>query len=121
MYSAEISEVAKSIMPEPKGWKVLIAIPQIKEKTSGGIYIPDDLRQRESSASIFGYVVALGDLAYMDEKKFPTGPWCKAGDWVLFRSYSGTRLMVDEQEFRLINDDTVEAVVESPEGIMRAF
>ena len=72
-------------------------------------------------ASIFGYVVAMGEDAYQDKAKFPNGPWCKIGDWVIFRSYSGTRLKVEDQEFRLINDDTVEAVVDSPAKIERAW
>jgi co-chaperonin GroES (HSP10) len=59
-------------------------------------------------------------MAYGDEKKFPTGPWCKVGDWVVFRAYSGTRVKIHGREFRLINDDTVEAVVEDPRGVVRA-
>lgn len=107
-------------LPEPRGYKILIAIPQIEEKTQGGIIRPDSLRKAEETASIFGFVVKLGDLAYGDASKFPTGPWCKEGDWVLFRSYSGTRIKVHGREFRLINDDSVEAVVEDPRGYERA-
>jgi co-chaperonin GroES (HSP10) len=62
----------------------------------------------------------MGSLAYKDEAKFPSGPWCKGGDWVLFRAYSGTRIKIHGREFRIINDDTVEAVVEDPRGIARA-
>lgn len=123
MYSAELKEVVadKSAIPDPAGFKILVAIPTIAEKTDGGIIRPDSLRQLESVASIFGYVVALGPLAYKDETKFPTGPWCKAGDWVIFRSYSGTRIRIEDQDFRLLNDDMVEAVVDSPEKIERAY
>ena len=119
---AQVKEVAhKSAIPDPAGFKILVAIPTVAEKTAGGIIRPDQLRQLESVASIFGYVVALGPLAYKDEQKFPTGPWCKAGDWVIFRSYSGTRIRIEDQDFRLLNDDMVEAVVDSPEKIERAY
>ena len=106
--------------PRSKGFKLLITIPTIEEDRRR--HHPTGwLRKLEEVASIFGYVVAMGDDAYQDEKKFSSGPWCKIGDWVIFRSYSGTRLKVEDQEFRLINDDTVEAVVDSPAKIERAF
>ena len=121
MYSSSIKDVAeKSSIPDPKGYKILVALPTVEEKTSGGIYRPDSLRKQEEVASIFGYVTAMGEDAYGDPSKFPTGPWCKVGDWVIFRSYSGTRIKIADQEFRLINDDTVEAVVDDPRNIQRA-
>lgn len=121
MYSTQLKYDEGSVIPDPKGYKLLVAIPSIEEKTAGGVIRPDSLRKLEEVASIFGFVVAMGADAYQDEKKFPNGPWCKVGDWVIFRSYSGTRLKVDEQEFRLINDDTVEAVVDDPRKIERAY
>jgi co-chaperonin GroES (HSP10) len=120
MYSSEVKISEPERIPDPKGYKVLIAVPTVEEKTAGGIIRPDLLRKQEETASIFGYVVSMGDLAYKDEAKFPSGPWCKTGDWVIFRSYSGTRFKVKDQEFRLINDDTVEGVVDDPRGIERA-
>ena len=107
-------------LPQPKGYKILIGLPKVAEKTEGGIIRPDQLREVEETASIVGFVIKLGDLAFQDEKRFPTGAWCKEGDWILFRSYSGTRFKIHGQEFRLINDDTVEAVVEDPRGYRRA-
>jgi len=107
-------------LPHPKGYKLLIALPELDQKTAGGVYIPDDRREAESTASIIGFVLAVGPDAYNDTKKFPTGPWCKVGDFVMFRSYSGTRFRVTGKEFRLINDDTVEAVVDDPRGYSRA-
>jgi co-chaperonin GroES (HSP10) len=107
-------------LPEPKGFKMLIALPILEEQTDGGIYLPDQVRNNESLATVVGFVLKQGDLAYQDEKKFPNGPWCKEGDWVVFRAYSGTRIRIHGREFRLINDDTVEAVVEDPRGISRA-
>jgi|TARA_R100001480_G_scaffold100209_1_gene104157 chaperonin GroES len=122
MYQAikkEDDEKIASKMPEPKGYKLLISPVQVDEKTEGGVYMPDSLRDAEGIASIIGWVVAMGPDAYNDKEKFPTGPWCKKGDFVIFRSYSGTRFKIHQQEFRLINDDTVEAVVEDPRGYKR--
>jgi co-chaperonin GroES (HSP10) len=98
----------------------LIAVPEISEKTDGGLIRPDQLVKAEETASIVGFVVKTGPDAYADLNKFPNGPWCKDGDFVIFRSYSGTRFKVLGKEFRLINDDTVEAVVEDPRGYSRA-
>tara|TARA_R110000803_G_scaffold70685_1_gene133641 strand:- start:1318 stop:1686 length:369 start_codon:yes stop_codon:yes gene_type:complete len=107
-------------LPEPKGYKLLIAIPELEGKTEGGVYMPDSLTQMEETASIIGYVISVGDEAYSDKGRFPNGPWCAAGDFIIFRSYSGTRFKVQGKEFRIINDDTVEAVVEDPRGYTRA-
>jgi len=82
--------------------------------------MPDSLKSAEQTASVIGFVVKAGPDAYMDKDKFPNGPYCQEGDFVIFRSYSGTRFKIDKQEFRLINDDTVEAVVEDPRGYTRA-
>ena len=107
-------------LPEPSWYKILIMLPQMEEKTEGGVYIPEERRSAEETASIVGFVIKMGDLCYQDASKFPTGPWCKEGDWVMFRAYSGTRFKVHSAEFRLINDDTVEAVVQDPRGVRRA-
>ncbi|MGA1706197.1 MAG: co-chaperone GroES [Candidatus Nanopelagicaceae bacterium] len=109
-----------SKLPQPQGYKVLIAIPEISEKTDGGVLLPDELKKAEETASIVGFVMKLGPDAYSDINKFPHGPYCKEGDFVIFRSYSGTRVKIHGKEFRLINDDTVEAVVEDPRGYSRA-
>lgn len=123
MYSTQVAEKLREELklPEPVGYKVLIAMPTAKDTTKGGVFIPDDLKQRETVASIIGLVVGLGPAAYKDKEKFPDGPYCKKGDFVVFRSYSGTRFRVGDTEFRLINDDTVEAVVEDPTGFERAI
>jgi len=121
VYSAQIEEMAEAILPVPAGYKILVAMPKVEEKTEGGIYRPDQLIALEQTASIFGCVVSLGPDAYADTAKYLNGPWCKPGDWVVFRSYSGTRFRIDAQEYRLINDDTVEAVVDDPRKIERAF
>ena len=121
MYSAEktVEESTARKIPEPSGYKLLIKPLEVKEKTESGIYMPDSLKNAEQTASVIGFVVKVGRDAYKDPEKFPNGPYCKEGDFVIFRSYSGTRFKVDKQEFRLINDDTVEAVVDDPRGYTR--
>jgi len=122
MYQAvkkEADDKIASKMPEPKGYRLLISPVEVDEKTEGGVYMPDSLRESEGIASIIGFVVSMGPDAYKDESKFPTGPWCEKGDFVIFRSYSGTRFKIHNQEFRIINDDTVEAVVDDPRGYKR--
>jgi co-chaperonin GroES (HSP10) len=122
MYSAEKLELDEDTtrkLPEPQGYKLLIAIPKLEEKTSGGVIIPDKLKGMEQTASIIGLVIAMGKAAYKDADKFPDGPYCKEGDFVIFRSYSGTRFKLRGEEFRLINDDTVEAVVDDPREYTR--
>ena len=116
----ELSKEAKSQLPVPKGWKVLIAMPKADEKSKGGIIKASSTIQDEEVSNICGYVLKLGTECYKDTKRFPTGAWCKEGDWVIFRAYSGTRMKMYGQEFRLINDDTVEAVVDDPTGVVRA-
>lgn len=104
----------------PAGYKLLIALLPAEDISKGGIIIPDNPKDREQTASIIGNVVAMGDMAYLDEVKFPTGPWCKLGDWIVMRSYSGIRLKIGDQEFRIINDDTVDGVVSDPRLVKRA-
>jgi co-chaperonin GroES (HSP10) len=123
MYTNETGkedEVTMAKLPEPRGYRILIAIPEISVKTEGGVIIPDKIRNAEETASLIGVVLKVGPEAYSDVSRFPNGSWCKEGDFVIFRSYSGTRFKVHGKEFRLINDDTVEAVVEDPRGYSRA-
>jgi co-chaperonin GroES (HSP10) len=109
-----------SQLPEPKGYKLLIALPEIEEKTDGGIIKSSQSMHEESISTVVGYVLSMGPDAYANYGRFPTGPYCQEGDWVLFRAFSGTRIKIHGKEFRLINDDTVEAVVEDPRGVERA-
>ncbi len=122
MYSAtkEVKEEVKLKIPQPAGYKLLIKPLEVKEKTDTGVYMPDSLKSAEQTASVIGFVVKAGPDAYRDKEKFPNGAYCEEGDFVIFRSYSGTRFKIDKQEFRLINDDTVEAVVDDPRGYSRA-
>jgi co-chaperonin GroES (HSP10) len=122
MYKVEkiADESITTKLPEPSGYRLLIALPEVEERTEGGVYLPDKLKDMENTASILGFVVKMGPDAYSDTDKFPTGPWCKEGDFIVFRSYSGTRFKLRGKEFRLINDDTVEAVIDDPRGFSRA-
>ena len=122
MYQSNVAvdEKTQLKLPDPSGYRILIAIPEVDEKTKGGVIMPDQYKSMENTASIVGFVVQMGPDAYKDDSKFPTGPWCKDGDFVVFRSYSGTRFKVEGKEFRLINDDSVEAVVDDPRGFERA-
>ena len=109
-----------SKLPKPQGYKILIGVPEVSDKTEGGVFMPDGLKSAEETASIIGFVMKLGPDAYADKDKFPNGAFCEEGDFVIFRSYSGTRFKIHGKEFRLINDDTVEAVVDDPRGYTRA-
>ena len=118
-YSSEEPQVA-SQLPEPSGYRLLVALPEVEETTEGGLYITDERRDAESVASVVGFVLKAGADCYKDEKRFPNGPWCKEGDWIVMRAYSGTRIRIHGKEFRIINDDSVEAVIDDPRGVVRA-
>ena len=95
-------------------------MPEPDEKTEGGIIKAKQTMQLEELGSIVGFVMSLGPDAYADKKRFPNGPYCKEGDFIIMRSYSGTRIKIHGKEFRLINDDSVEAVVDDPRGVYKA-
>jgi len=116
---AAVEEKAKQL-PEPVGYHILVALPEAEEKYESGIIKSDETRRFEEVLATVFFVIKLGPDAYKDSVKFPTGPWCKEGDFILARPNSGTRLKIHGREFRLINDDTVEAVVADPRGISRA-
>jgi len=111
-------EKAKQL-PIPKGYKVLVTLPDIDEEFESGIIKPSQVVYHEQLLSNVLFVVELGDMAYTDQTRFPTGPWCKKGDFVMCRANTGTRFKIHGREFRLINDDSIEAVVEDPRGIGR--
>ena len=111
---------AKSL-PEPTGWKLLCVVPDVADTFEGSSIIKaDQFMKQEEHATTVLFVLKVGPDAYKDASKFPTGAWCKQGDFVLVRTYSGTRFKIFGKEFRLINDDQVDAVVEDPRGLTRA-
>lgn len=108
-------------LPKPVGYRVLVALPQVAETYEGTSIIKTDTeKNRDHIMSIIGLVVDMGADAYGDQSRFPDGPWCKQGDYVMFRMNSGTRFTLGGTEYRLMNDDSIEAVVADPRGIQRA-
>lgn len=115
---AKLEQTVLDRIPKPTGWRIIILPYRGAEKSKGGIVIAEQTRQREQVATVCGYVLAVGPLAYADEGKFPTGPWCKKGDWIVFGRYAGARLPIDGGEIRIINDDEVLATIQNPEDIL---
>ena len=107
-------------LPEPRGWRMLCSLVTATDQYDSGLLKADETKKIEELTSPVLFVLKMGDLAYKDEAKFPTGAWCKEGDFVITRPYTGTRIMIYGKEFRVIYDDQVEAVVEDPRGIARA-
>jgi len=108
-------------LPDPTGWKLLCAVPEVVEtfENSAIVKAGQFIKQEEHATTVL-FVVKVGPDAYKDPAKFPGGPWCKEGDFVLVRTYSGTRFKIYGKEFRVINDDMIEAVVQDPRGLTRA-
>ena len=106
-------------VPDPSGYRILCGIPNIEDKYDSGIVKADITMQHEELLTTVLFVIKMGPDCYKDEKRFPTGPWCKVGDFILVRPHAGTRLKIHGREFRIINDDSVEGVVEDPRGISR--
>jgi chaperonin GroES len=104
-------------LPAPTGWRILILPYRGKEKTAGGILLPDDVQEKSQISTQVGYVLKVGPLAYKDESKFPNGPWCQEKQWVMFARYAGSRFQIDGGEVRILNDDEVLATILDPEDI----
>lgn len=116
----ETAEDKATQLPQPSGYHILVAIPEIENKYESGIIKADSTMHYEEVLSTVFFVVKMGPDCYKDATRFPSGPWCKEGDFVLARPNSGTRLKIHGREFRLINDDSVEGIVDDPRGISRA-
>jgi co-chaperonin GroES (HSP10) len=106
-------------LPRPAGYHILCAIPEMDETYDNGLIKADETIRMEETLTTVLFVVDLGPDCYLDKDKFPTGPWCKKGDFVLVRPHAGSRLVIHGREFRLINDDSVEGIVDDPRGIRR--
>ena len=115
------NEDKATMLPEPTGWKILCIVPDVSQTFDNSSLIKADtyMRQEEHATTVL-FVLKVGPDAYKDTNKFPNGAWCKPGDFVLVRTYSGTRFKIFGKEFRLINDDQVDAVVQDPRGLTRA-
>lgn len=113
------SEEKATQLPKPSGYRILCAIPEAEKEFDNGLAKADETMRNEETLTTVLFVIDLGPDCYMDKVKFPTGPWCKKGDFILVRPHAGTRLVIHNKEFRIINDDTVEGVVSDPRGIRR--
>lgn len=120
MYRPQASADEKAQqLPQPSGYRILCAVPEVEKEFDSGLVKSDETIRMEETLTTVLFVVELGPDCYKDPSRFPSGPWCKKGDFVLVRPYSGSRLVIHGREFRLINDDSVEGVVQDPRGIKR--
>ena len=108
-------------LPQPTGWRLLILPFKMNDKTKGGIYLGESTLEKQQVASQCGNVLAVGPDAYGDKERFPDGPWCKVGDWVMFARYAGSRIKIEGGEVRLLNDDEVLATIKNPEDILHEY
>lgn len=115
----ETAEEKARQLPDPSGYRILCAIPEIDSTFDNGLIKADITMQHEELLTTVLFVVKMGPDCYKDPARFPSGPWCKQGDFVLVRPHAGTRVKIHNREFRIINDDSVEGVVEDPRGISR--
>lgn len=111
-------EKAKQV-PDPVTFHLLCILPEANEEYEGGLLKSSQTMHFEELLSPVLFVAKMGPDAFKDEKRFPSGPSCKVGDFVLVRPNTGTRMKIHGREFRLINDDSVEAVVQDPRGVQR--
>lgn len=119
LLNREAEEKARQL-PRPSGYRILCAIPEVEAEYESGLLKADATINYEEKLATVLFVVDLGPDCYLDKTRFPNGPWCKKGDFVIVRPNAGTRLLIHGREFRLINDDSVESVVQDPRGIKRA-
>ena len=108
-------------LPDPTGWRILVMPFRVKEKSEGGIIIAQETLDRARAAVQVGYVLKMGPLCYGDKERYPTGPWCKEKDWVIFARYAGSRMEIDGGEIRMLNDDEVLGTIDNPEDILHAM
>jgi co-chaperonin GroES (HSP10) len=113
------SEEKATQLPKPSGYRILCAIPEVEKEYDSGIIKADTTIHHEEVLTTVLFVVDMGSDCYQDKARFPNGPWCKQGDFILVRPNAGSRLVIHGREFRIINDDNVEAVVDDPRGIKR--
>ena len=112
------NEVEK--IPQPSGWRMVLFPLKLQGKTKGGVLLTDDTVTESQVTTNICKVLKMGPECYQDKEKFPSGPWCKEGDWVLITRYAGSRIRIDGGELRIINDDEILAVVDDPRDILPA-
>ena len=120
MYRPEATAEEKATqLPKPSGYKILCAIPEADKKYDSGLDKADETLRIEEVLTTVLFVVKLGPDCYTDKERYPSGPWCKEGDFILVRPNAGSRLLIHGREFRMINEDSVEGTVDDPRGIRR--
>ena len=108
-------------LPQPTGWRLLVLPYSGPKKTKGGLVLSDVTQDKIQMTTVCGLVLKMGNLCYKDDEKYPTGPWCKEKDWVIFARYAGSRMEIDGGEIRLLNDDEVLGTIDDPNDILHAF
>ena len=121
--SEEQKEVTKekTKLPKPTGWRLIVLPFKMDEKTKGGIIMNETTLEKQQVASQCGNVLAMGPQCYTDKERYPEGPWCKVGDWVIFARYAGSRIQIEGGEIRLLNEDEILATIENPEDILHKY
>ena len=108
-------------LPKPTGWRILVLPFKMKEKTKGGVIIADTSLERQQLAAQCANVLAVGPDAYRDRDRYPQGPWCKVGDWIIFARYAGSSIKIEGGEVRMLNDDEILATIKNPEDLLHEF
>jgi len=119
--NVDINNVSKAVLdrvPNPTGWRIAILPFRGSKSSKGGILLAEETQKRTQLATNCGYVLRMGDLAYSDASKFPNGPWCAVGDWIIFGRYAGSRIQIDGGEIRLLNDDEVLGRINDPKDVL---
>lgn len=113
-----MDESVMSRIPSPTGWRLVVLPFKPPNTTKSGLILAEKAVEKQQVATVCGYVVEVGPLAYADTEKFPHGAWCKKGDWVVFARYAGARINIEGGEIRILNDDEVLATIKDPEDII---
>ena len=108
-------------LPNPTGWRLLVMPFKVKEETKGGIIIAQETLDRARAAVQVGYVLKMGPLCYVDKERYPTGPWCKEKDWVIFARYAGSRIDIEGGEIKMLNDDEILGTIDDPKDLIHAM
>ena len=121
--SEEQKEVTneKAKLPQPTGWRLIVLPFKMDERTKGGIIMNETTLEKQQVASQCGNVLAMGPQCYTDKERYPEGPWCKVGDWVIFARYAGSRIQIEGGEIRLLNEDEILATIKNPEDILHKY
>jgi co-chaperonin GroES (HSP10) len=116
-HEEQVSSI-KDHLPKPTGWRIVVLPYRGASQTKGGIQLASQTVERNQLTTTCAYVLAVGPLAYADTNKFPHGPWCKEGDWIIFGRYAGARMNIEGGEIRILNDDEILATINDPNDIL---